>query len=35
MVSGKLKLQGDIGYMMRNMNAVRRFMELMSSIPIK
>ncbi|MEM2726689.1 MAG: SCP2 sterol-binding domain-containing protein [Archaeoglobaceae archaeon] len=34
-VNGKLKLQGDIGYMMRNMNAVRKFMELMSSIPIR
>jgi len=34
-VSGKLKLQGDVGYMMRNMNAVRRFMQIMSSVPIE
>ena len=34
-VSGKLKLQGDMGYMMRNMAAVRKFTELMSSIPIE
>ncbi|TDA30277.1 MAG: hypothetical protein DSO00_01795 [Archaeoglobi archaeon] len=34
-VGGKLKLQGDMGYMMRNMAAVRRFTELMASIPIK
>lgn len=33
-VGGKLKLQGDMAYMMRNMAAVRRFTELMSSIPI-
>ncbi|TDA26476.1 MAG: hypothetical protein DSO01_05390 [Archaeoglobi archaeon] len=34
-VSGKMKLQGDVGYMMRNMPAMRRFMELMASVPIK
>jgi len=34
-VGGKLKLQGDMGYMMRNMGAVKRFTELMASIPIK
>ncbi|MCX8172284.1 MAG: SCP2 sterol-binding domain-containing protein [Archaeoglobaceae archaeon] len=34
-VGGKLKLQGDMAYMMRNMAAVRRFTELMASIPIK
>ncbi|WP_290597465.1 MULTISPECIES: SCP2 sterol-binding domain-containing protein [unclassified Archaeoglobus] len=34
-VSGKLKLQGDMGYMMRNMAAVRKFTELMASIPIE
>ncbi|MEM1958018.1 MAG: SCP2 sterol-binding domain-containing protein [Archaeoglobaceae archaeon] len=33
-VGGKLKLQGDMAYMMRNMAAVRRFTELMASIPI-
>jgi putative sterol carrier protein len=33
-VGGKLKLQGDLAYMMRNMAAVRRFTELMASIPI-
>jgi len=34
-VTGKLKLQGDLSYMMRNMAAVKRFAELMGSIPIK
>jgi putative sterol carrier protein len=33
-VGGKLKLQGDLAYMMRNMATVRRFTELMASIPI-
>lgn len=33
-VGGKLKLQGDMAYMMRNIAAVRRFTELMASIPI-
>lgn len=34
-ISGKLKLQGDMGYMMRNMATVRKFTELMASIPIE
>ncbi|MEM1671717.1 MAG: SCP2 sterol-binding domain-containing protein [Archaeoglobaceae archaeon] len=34
-VGGKIKLQGDMGYMMRNMAAVKRFTELMASVPIK
>lgn len=34
-VGGKLKLQGDMGYMMRNMAAIKRFTELMASVPIK
>ncbi len=34
-LGGKLKLRGDMAYMMRNMAAVRRFTELMSSIPIE
>jgi len=32
---GKLKLEGDLSYMMRNMAAIRRFAELMGSIPIE
>ncbi|MCX8172754.1 MAG: SCP2 sterol-binding domain-containing protein [Archaeoglobaceae archaeon] len=31
---GKLKLKGDLGYMMRNAASVNRFSQLMSSIPI-
>jgi putative sterol carrier protein len=34
-VRGKLKLKGDLGYMMRNAAAVTRFGQLMSSIPIE
>lgn len=35
LISGeKLKLQGDMAYMMRNIASVRRFTELMASIPI-
>jgi len=34
-VRGKLKLKGDLGYMMRNVAAVTRFGQLMSSIPIE
>jgi len=34
-VRGKLKLRGDLGYMMRNAAAVTRFGQLMSSIPIE
>lgn len=34
-VSGKLKLQGDMGYMMRNMATVKKFTDLMASIPIE
>ncbi len=34
-LGGKLKLRGDMAYMMRNMAAVRRFTELMASIPIE
>ncbi|MCS7143684.1 MAG: SCP2 sterol-binding domain-containing protein [Archaeoglobaceae archaeon] len=34
-VGGKIKLQGDMGYMMRNMASVKRFTELMASVPIK
>lgn len=33
-VRGKLKLKGDLGYLMRNVAAVTRFGQLMSSIPI-
>ncbi|MEM0240471.1 MAG: SCP2 sterol-binding domain-containing protein [Candidatus Nezhaarchaeales archaeon] len=33
-VRGKLKLRGDLGYLMRNVAAVTRFGQLMSSIPI-
>lgn len=31
---GKLKLKGDLGYMMRNTATVNRFSQLMASIPI-
>lgn len=31
---GKLKLKGDLGYMMRNTATVNRFSQLMSSLPI-
>jgi putative sterol carrier protein len=34
-VKGKLKLRGDLGYMMRNAAAVTRFGQLMSSIPVE
>jgi putative sterol carrier protein len=34
-ISGKLKLHGDLGYMLRNMAAVKRFSELLASIPVK
>lgn len=34
-VGGKLKLQGDLSYMMRNMAAVKRFTDLMGSIPLE
>ncbi|MET1124577.1 MAG: SCP2 sterol-binding domain-containing protein [Archaeoglobaceae archaeon] len=34
-VGGKLKLQGDLSYMMRNMAAVRKFTQIMGSIPIE
>ncbi len=34
-VSGKLRLQGDMSYLMSNMAAVRRFTELLASIPIE
>ncbi len=34
-VSGKLKLQGDMAYMMRNMATVKKFTDLMASIPIE
>ncbi|MEM2214634.1 MAG: SCP2 sterol-binding domain-containing protein [Candidatus Nezhaarchaeales archaeon] len=33
-VRGKLKLKGDLGYLMRNVAAVTRYGQLMSSIPI-
>lgn len=33
-VRGKLKLKGDLGYMMRNAASVTRFAQLMSSIPV-
>ncbi|MDK2795790.1 MAG: hypothetical protein PWQ22_832 [Archaeoglobaceae archaeon] len=32
---GKLKLKGDLGYMMRNTATVNRFSQLMSSVPIE
>lgn len=32
---GKLKLKGDLGYMMRNTATVNRFSQLMASVPIE
>uniref|UniRef100_A0A7C3REC1 SCP2 domain-containing protein n=1 Tax=Archaeoglobus fulgidus TaxID=2234 RepID=A0A7C3REC1_ARCFL len=34
-IGGKLKMQGDMAYMMRNMATVKKFTDLMASIPIE
>jgi putative sterol carrier protein len=33
--SGKLKFQGDLGYVMRHLAAIKRFADLMASIPVR